>query len=454
MRSFLYRHVIYPGYHALRRDGVNKARRKFKRSQWLSPAELAALQQEKLAKMLQFAAANVPYYRALFEECGFAVTDDTAPEDLQQLPPLTKSIIRERHDDLVSEDLTGNALLSNSTSGSTGEAIRFFTDYRSRAYRKAAGIRADTWTGWKYGQRAVSLWGAAIDEAVAMNLRGRVRGLIAGHRFLSSFDLSPATMDRYIDIIGRFKPVFFLSYPGPLETFARHCKERGVRFPSLKAIVSSAETLWPHQLETIEDAFGVQVYNRYGCREVGLIACECKVRNGMHICTDRLVVEIVDDDNRPVTPGQTGRMLITDLDNYGMPLVRYDIGDRAVAAGERSCACGRGFPMLEEVAGRTLEIVVTPDGRQIGGTFWTLLLRSKPAFRHFQVVQEAVDGVVIRFVPDDTVDPSSLDYFTSRIKEYCGADFRVDYSEQESIDLTVSGKQRVIISLLETGEGA
>lgn len=453
MREVLYRTIVDPAIHALRRDGVIRARHELERNQWLSMDAVEALQQRKLATLLSFAAKNVPYYRTLFDALQISPDGEKSVAEIRRIPPLTKQIIRQHHDALISEDLSGNGLVANSTSGSTGEAFRFFTDRRSYAFRKAAGQRGDNWTGWRLGDPSVSLWGAPVDVAAAARLRGKLRDLVRGHRFLNSFALSVSTMDRYVDVIRRFKPTLFLSYPGPLEVFALHCRDRGVTFPSLQCIVSSAETLWPHQRKIIEDVFAVDVFDRYGCREVGHIASECREHDGLHISADRLLLEVVDDEDRPCAPGDTGRMLVTDLDNFGMPLIRYDIGDRAVVAERRVCACGRGLPMLENVEGRTLEIVVTPDGRKIGGTFWTLLLRSRPGFKQFQVVQKDIGGITIKFVADHELKESALAYFKSRIEEYCGHDFRVEFAEQEKIDLTVSGKQRVIISLLENGSG-
>jgi phenylacetate-CoA ligase len=304
------------------------------------------------------------------------------------------------------------------------------------------------WAGWQLGDRYTSLWGSPIDMKALSDLLGNLRSRAMGSQFLSSFDLSESKMDEFIKSIEAFKPKFFLAYPGPLEQFAMHCKKRGVQFPFLKAIVSSAETLWPHQLELIEDSFGVKVFNRYGSREVGQIASECEMRNGLHVSADRMLVEVVDSGGRPCAPGEVGQILITDLDNYGMPLIRYDIGDRAVPAENQKCSCGRGLPLLQKVEGRTMEIVRTPDGRQIGGTFWTLLLRSRPAFHQFQVVQEVLEGVVIKYVKGADFDASSLNYFAAKIREYCGDDFNVVFSETDSIDLTASGKQRLILSML------
>lgn len=445
----LLRHVLFPAWHRFKRDGVNSAVTELQQNQWRPTAELLELQQRKLANLLEFAGANVPYYRSLLSECGISAGEAITDEELQRLPPLTKRVIRCEKNRMISEDLRGNRLRANATSGSTGEAVRFFTDARSLPFRQASIIRSDSWTGWRIGDRLVRIWGAPIDARKAATLRSRLHHLVTDIRFLSSFVLSETTMDKYIDVIRGFKPKLIVAYAGPLEEFAIHCRDRGVTFPSLRAIVSSAETLWPHQRQTIEDAFGVKIFNRYGSREVAHIGSECEFHDGLHLSVDRLLVEVVDEQGRRCAPGEAGRILVTDLDNYGMPLIRYDIGDRGAMAGDVSCRCGRGLPMLEKIDGRTLDIVRTPDGRRIGGTFWTLLLKSRPGIRQFQVVQEELGGITVKFVRDPELDPEVLAHFSGRIKEHCGADFRVDYAERESIELTSSGKQRIIISHLE-----
>jgi phenylacetate-CoA ligase len=444
----LFRNVVYPAYHWAKRDGVNRAIREFERNQWLSRSDVLALQQRKLASLLSFVSKNVPYYRTLLQDMDFRDGQTNATDEIRRLPLLTKSIIRREQDALVSEDLSGNGLLANSTSGSTGEAIHFYTDFRSIAYRKAAGIRSDSWTGWRLGERYISLWGAAMDVKRVRALRGRLHGILTGRRLLSSFDLSTSRMDEYVEIIRKFQPILFLSYPGPLEKFASHCGERGVAFPSIKGIVTSAETLWPHQREAAERAFGTRVFNRYGSREVGQIGSECETHAGLHISADRLLIEVVDEGDKPCPAGEAGRIVVTDLDNFGMPLIRYDIGDRGAWADSRACGCGRGLPLLETIEGRTMDIIRTPGGRQLGGTFWTLMLKTRPGLRQIQVVQERLEGVVIKFIRDIDFDEDVLDYFTVKIQEYCGGDFSVEFIETDSIDLTVSGKQRLIVSLL------
>jgi len=444
----LYGKFLYPAYHWLRRDGINDARRESERNQWLPIAEMLDMQQKKLSRLLMFARDNVPHYRDCLKGIDLQEGHPVSQRDIRQIPLLTKNIIRHSKSTLVSDDLAGNHLFSNSTSGSTGEPIRFYTDFYSKAHRAAAELRSDSWTGWKLGEPYVRLWGAAMDLKQGDQLRNKLRGKLARGHSLSSFDLSPPKMDEYIEVIKSVRPTLFIAYPGPMEQFAIHCKDREVSFPSIKGVVSSAETLWPHQREIIEEAFGVKVFDRYGSREVGQIASECQARNGLHISIDRLYLEVLDEAGQACPPGMEGRIVITDLDNFGMPFIRYEIGDRGTISETTECGCGRGLPLLQRVEGRTMDMVATPDGRKLGGTFWTLLLRTRPGLRQIQVVQEDLSGVNIYYVPDDDFKSDVLDYFANRIMQHCGSEFTVRFCEQESIQLTVSGKQRVVVSKL------
>ena len=445
--------VLYPLYHGLRRDGVNRARRELMRSQWFSSDVIRELQNQKLSKILKLSQQNVPYYRRQMVEIPDDFSFDRPSEILTRMPILTKKLVRENQDDLVSTVLSGNKLYANSTSGSTGEPIRFFTDRVSMARRAATELRSDSWTGWQIGDPYVRLWGAARDFGAKRSLRSIVRRKFVNSRVFSSFDMTPDAMDRYVSDMLDVKPLLLIGYPGPLETFATHIASRNLRVPSLLAIVSSAETLWDHQRITIESAFGVPVFDRYGSREVGQIASECEYHNGLHISSDRVYLEVLDDEDNPCSPGVPGRIVVTDLDNFGMPLIRYDIGDRGVMGTEAQCECGRGLPKLERIEGRTLDIIRTPNGNSLGGTFWTLLLRGRPGFLQFQVIQEKIEGITVNYVRESFLTSETLKYFENQIKESCGNEFNVEFVEKESIDLTTTGKQRIVISKLEQDQG-
>lgn len=444
--SILFREFIYPIYHWSKRDGVNAANREQSANQMLTPLELLDLQRGKLERLLDFASRHVPYYRNLFKDTGLSPRQLAELENFGKIPPLTKAAISTNLDGLISEDLSRNGLITNSTSGSTGESLFFYTDQRSTTSRKAVEIRGKEWAGWRSGERIVSLWGSPIDQRARASIRATVHGWITQKKSLSSFDLTPPMMDRYITEILRFKPVIFVSYSGPLEQFAIHCLEKSIVFPSLKGIITSAEKLWPHQRRKIEMAFKVPVFDRYGSRELGNIAQECEHHDGLHVFVDRVLLEIVDENGKACPPGRPGRILVTDLDNYGSPMIRYEIGDNATWSDGESCPCGRGLPKLKQIDGRTMEVVFTPSGNRIGGTFWTFLFKSRPGIRQFQVIQDKIDGIQVRYLVGPEFDLQSLDYFREKIVEKTGASFAVEFVEVDQIELTKSGKRKLIVS--------
>ncbi len=444
-----YAHVIYPLYHAARRDGVNGAIRELRSNQWLTADQIASIQRRKLERLLLHAYGNVPYYRDAIGKIGGNPAKLAPGETFARLPVLTKKIIREQQAELCSTRDDGNRLRPNSTSGSTGEPLRFYTDDRITPYLKASVQRFKEWTGWRLSSREACLWGAPIDAAKASAIRGRVHSWISGSLFLSAYDLNENGMDGYVSSITAYKPELLVSYPSILEVFAEHCRRKGVKLGPLRGIITSAETLWPHQRDRIESAFGVKVFDRYGSREVGDIAQECEEHDGLHVNSDCMVLEIVDPSGNACGAGEVGDILVTSLHNYGMPLIRYAIGDRAAWARGAMCRCGRGLPLLSAVEGRSMDVVRTRAGLHVGGTYWTIVLRSRPGIAQFQVVQETLEGIVVNYVRDGDFDPAVLAYFTDQIKAKCGGDFQVSFREERELMRSAAGKRRLVVSTIQ-----
>ena len=448
MNSLLLRHIAFPAYHKLKKTKVMKRIDELEKNQWKNPEDLAVLQALKLKRLLNWANNTVPFYRERFNNLGVDVTKLHQPEYFSTISLLTKKDINKNRDKMISTNLNGNKLVPNSTSGSTGEALYLYYDMRSAAYRRATVIRNEQWLGIRLGDRSAKLWGAPMDLKKASAIRGRLHGCVNNLMFLSSYDMSDKTLGGYERKLNNFKPKLLTSYPGPLTVFAEYLLKRNRKIPSIKAIISSAETLYPWQKDVIEKAFCCPVYNRYGCREFGDIAQECANREGLHINYDRYVVEILNENIEPAAEGENGEIIITDLDNYGMPLIRYRIGDMA-SFKKTLCSCGRGLPLLEQVEGRTLDIVRAPNGNRLGGTFWTLLFRSRPGIKSFQVIQERLDEIIIKYVKDSSVANTDLLSFESRIHEQCGGNLNVHFIKVSSVPKTASGKNRFVVSNLK-----
>lgn len=444
--SSIYTRLIYPVYHWAMKDGANRAIRDMNRNESLGRESLEAAIQGKLVNLIRHAKANVPYYQKLLSGLDLNGEDIAKHGNLSNVPLLTRSIINSNLDELASLDLTGNGLDMNSTGGSTGEVLRFYTDWRSGACRKATVRRNKRWLGIEPGDREIRLWGAPLDLDRSRSLRGRFHAAITQERFMSADTLDESTLSSYYELCSAFAPKLLVAYPSALMEFARYCQSRGSRFDSVKAIICSAETLFDHDRSYIENAFGVRIFNRYGCREVGDIAQEAPGVNGLLVNSDRVYVEILNSDGNSCEPGEQGEVVVTDLDNYGMPLIRYRIGDFARwALPHDSGDNSHPFPVLASVDGRTLDVVCSPTGHRIGGTYWTLLLRSKPGFRKIQVIQRSSDKVQILYSGEEGVQPD-FDYFRQEIVKKCGEELRVEFVEVERFEHEPGTKFRLVIS--------
>jgi phenylacetate-CoA ligase len=260
----------------------------------------------------------------------------------------------------------------------------------------------------------------------------------------NSFGLSDARLPRYFEQLRRCRPQSIVAYTNPLYFFARAIEERGLVPFSPKSIVVGAEKLHDFQRQTIERVFRAPVFETYGSREFMLIGGECEQHSGLHLTMENLLVEILDDEGRPTSDGDEGNVVITDLTNYGMPFVRYQNGDRAIA-GSQTCRCGRGLPLLKKVVGRRLDMLETSDGRQVPGEFFPHLMKEYAAIRRFQVVQDDVQTVQVRLVVSPQWDVSSRESLERQIRQVVGDSVEIDIATVDDIPLTQAGKLQVVV---------
>ena len=177
-----------------------------------------------------------------------------------------------------------------------------------------------------------------------------------------------------------------------------------------------------------------------------MIARECGQHNGLHIMAENVLAEVLDDQGNPIEEGE-GDLVITDLHNRVMPFIRYRISDRAIVS-KRKGACGRGLPLLQEIIGRSFEIIEFPNGNKVGGTFWTFVLKSEPGIKEFQVVQKDIDHIQINNTPDETASLRFFDGFIQKIHEYSGFDLKIIFNKVDEIPLTRGGKYCFVVSEL------
>ncbi len=438
----LFRRVLYPAYESgLRRRGTLAYLRAYERDQWRSADEIAALQWARLQALIAHCWEHVPFYRRWWGDAGMTSPADIRDRgDYAKLPVLTKPVIREHADALISEVHRG-ALYFKTTGGSTGEPLRFGYTRESYERRVAVMFRGYAWSGAHLGQRTAYLWGAPVAAPAGFALfKDRLYHAAFNRRMLNAFDMSEARMAEYADALDRFRPETIVSYVGPLVELARWIEREGRSPHRPRRILGAAEALHPHQRALLERVFGAPAYDTYGCREVMLIAAECEARDGLHLNADHLHVEFAAG---PDADGPSD-LIVTDLHNHGMPLMRYVNGDLGTP-GHAHCVCGRGLPKLAKVDGRRLDALRLRDGRLIPGEYIVYVFLSATGIKQYQVVQKRLDALLVRLVPDADYDPSIHASIRDGIRKLAGDGIAIAFEQVDAIALTASGKRRVTV---------
>lgn len=450
MLSVIAKYLVDPLVAA--REGSSHRRwlRELEQTQYAPPERIARIQVERLRRLLIHARQNVPFYAERFEAAGFDPTHLNSVAELRVLPRLTKSDIQKHREQLKAANFPAAHLVPNQTGGSTGSPLRFFHDRDRLFSRKAATIRHDRWAGLDIGDKVAVLWGHRGDLNHKRSLKDSFLQTFHDRRiFLDTSEMTAARMATFAATLAGWRPRVYLAYANSMFLFARYIREQYKGpFPGPQSIITSAELLTDEQRQYIEDVFGCPVYNRYGSRETSVIASECNRHGGMHIGAELLLVEI-EKDSRPCADGETGEVVITDLMNFGMPFIRYQIEDMAAPL-SGPCACGRTLPRLDLTGGRVTDFLVAPDGRVVSGAALTIyFIATVPGIAQAQLVQEERHRLKIRLVKDNRFDSGSERLIAVKIKEFFGDTMQYELEPVANIPKTASGKYRFSISTLD-----
>ena len=402
-------------------------------------------QLNRLKAIVRHAFEQTDYYHEVFLNAG--ITPDSVGEfsDLQRLRLLTKDDIRANKERMVNRSASANQLIPGKTSGSTGVSVEFYQDEESRQWKRAATIAYDRWAGWDIGERVGAIWG---NPECYQNWRQYLRNFLMNrHIYLDTLKMDEDTMRSYHSILLKKKPVILFGHAHSLFLFARFIEEKGLSGIFPKGIISTCMVLHDFERKTIERVFGCRVTNRYGCEEVSLIACECREGN-MHLNCDTLIVEFI-RDGKPVQPGEPGAIVVTDLTNYGMPFIRYKVGDVGILSSKTSCPCGCTYPIMDSLEGRVADYVVTPDGKYISGISLTEnFAMHLPGVKQMQIIQEKTDILIFRIVKGEMFTTQTITDINDLAKKRFGSLMTWDIEFTDSIQSESSGKYRFCISKL------
>jgi phenylacetate-CoA ligase len=403
-------------------------------------------QSGRLKQLIQHAVQTTPYYRDLFKDFGMKPNDllqkiNADSIDISQILPLEKQTIRKQLDNLCSELFPLYQRIENATGGSTGTPLKFYQDRAYWNQRNLSVYYFDRWAGWDFGEPQLIIWGALADVNGNGNWKQKLNRYWRNQHWLNGFHLTDSAMQTTFEKMQRWRPKTILAYPSSLYQFAKFLSDNNLTPKwKLKGIISSAEMLHPHYRSLAETVFETKIYNRYGGREVGLIAMEC-AEGRMHINCRDIYLEV--DSPDPYT--QPGEILITQFNNYIMPFIRYRIGDVGRLSDEM-CPCGNQLPVLAELLGRSTATFKTKDGTLIHGGYFTQQFYNLAGVTQFQLIQETFEKCILKLVVNEQWREETKEQIVQKIKDALGAKVSVKIEFVDEIPLPKSGKREFTIS--------
>jgi phenylacetate-CoA ligase len=418
-------------------------------TQWLDYDELMGLQRDKLQRLLDYAYQYVPYYRQLFDRICFHPSDLSRDlVNLSKIPILTKEMVREHWDEMLTTEPGRRQKLSKlSTSGSTGLPLTFMQDADFRDSVTADIQRHMGWAGWRLGDPQAVIWGAPFSQSLLRRVRTHLIDWVWNRNQMNAFTMTEQSMAAFADHVRRKEPRILFGYSSSVHRFAQFVNANHLTMHTFQGVFTGAELLLPGVRDYLAETFRCQIFNHYGTNELGGMACECEEHTGLHISVENSFVEIL-NEGRPTMPGEVGDMVVTNLNNRGMPFIRYRIGDAAAWQTGKVCLCGRASPRLRSVDGRRADAFKTRDGRTIWTGFTGAAFRClvHPTIYQFQVVQKSLDHIVVRLVRNGEVPSTILDGITRTMKAAFGSGVSVTYEFPNEITPLPSGKHQYALS--------
>jgi len=435
---------LYRGLNALRwwigNPQVLEVRRLLAESQWWSPERIRAYQDESLRALIEYAYKHVPYYQSVMKARGLTPRSIKTVDDLEKLPILDKQTLRENWQGLMSDEVDPYRVPMRRTGGTTGEPLTIAGDTRNGAYENGAFLRGLGFGGYQQGEKMVKLFGGTLGLSPESFL-SRIKARLAGETFLPAFELSSQNVAQYVATIQRSKAKSLRGYSSAIYLLAKLMAEAGLRL-RLQAVFPTAETLYDHQREVIEDNLG-KVFEYYGCGEVNSIAFECEAHQGLHVSEEHVFLEVLREE-KPAPEGEMGAVTLTTLQNYTMPLIRYQNADVAIRAAQE-CSCGRGLGRISRILGRFNDLLRAKDGRLISGAFIPHLFRGTEGIQQVQVIQETEDLLRVEVVRGPQFAEREMEGVLETIKRYLG-DVTIELKYVDDIPTTSMGKLRFVIS--------
>lgn len=399
-----HRTVVWPALPSPRVAQLAAILQQLGESQWWTAEQHRQQQLRQAAALLQHAYRQLPYYRDRLAEAGFVPGKLVTPAVWARIPILTRAALQEAGPALWCPEVpsTHGRIYELSTSGSTGRPVKAKGTSLVQLLWRAITLREHAWHRRDLSGSLAAI--RSVANGVGVYPRGSggpiwAQAMEGLYRTGPSFTLSIASRaDEQAEWLQRVKPDYLLTYPSALRDLLRYARDHRIIIPRLRELRTLAELLPAETRRLAREVWGLKIVDMYSTQEAGYLALQCPEHEHYHVQSEAVLLEVLDPDGNPCPPGTVGRVVITPLFNFAMPMIRYEVGDLAEVGG--ACPCGRGLPVLSRILGRTRDMLVYPDGRRgwplLGDMFYTEI----PEIRQFQMVQHAVDDIEIRLVAD------------------------------------------------------
>ncbi|OGI17352.1 MAG: hypothetical protein A2287_10995 [Candidatus Melainabacteria bacterium RIFOXYA12_FULL_32_12] len=396
MQDFLFKNFIMSWFYKYKKQNRLKYYQELRKRDLLTFEELIDIQTKGLKKLLDHCYTNIPYYRNLFNELDIHPEDIKDLKDYSKIPELRKQNIRDDFSRLIDPRLSKSKICYSATGGSTGIPLKIYKSTEDQERGFALRYRSNAWCGWETWNK--SLWIVSdLKRLGELDNPKRRLGLWFKRRLLlDTKNYTNENMYKWIEQIKIFKPRYVYGYSTLLTEFSEFLVKNNISIEGIEGVFSTAEPLIAR--ETMSKAFNAPVYDQYGSSEVPCIAHECK-RGNMHINIDEILLEFVDTKGCP----ELKKIVCTPLYIYGMPLLRYNLGDCAIPS-LKKCDCGLPYPVMELKVGRLADNFLSPIGKLVAtcNLGWHITHITQD-IKQYQIIQQDLSDFVVKLVSSEEV---------------------------------------------------
>ncbi len=442
MHQMIAKYLVYYPVQYFRGQRVWNYIHNVQRVESLPIEDILEIRDVKIRNMVQYASRNVPYYKQCFETQGIDPNEISGYDDLRHIPVLTKRDIIENEKDLINRN-PRSKVYTRKTSGSTGMTLHFKKEGQALAINDAIMYRCYAWYEINIGDKQARFWGVPVSPI--LKKKEQLKDFILNRIRISAFDISESSCIDQYRRIERFRPAYFYGYTTAIYGFCLFAQKMGFDLNrlDLKAVICTAEKMYPQHRELFNEVFRCPVVDEYGSSENGIIAFQCHEGN-MHMMADHLCIEFLNENNERVKPGELGKIVVTDLGTYEMPLIRYEIGDIGRYT-EKTCPCGVNLPLMEIVEGRKEDFIRTQEGKLVHAAYLCYTLKDDAVYE-FKMYQKNLDQFLVQIVKSHLFDEDTQLRLENNLRSALGDKVSINFEYLERLPREASGKLRYFVS--------